>query len=144
MVTVGSMLAVRFMNSIHWRTCRHSFFQGCERPAYIGGRTCSKRRNKSSNARHPRGLRSTRSCSPFCSGGCLALHLESAEKPSKAFSFSAMFWMHCSSAPLGVLMPTTWKRKFAGTCANMWKCTVQRGAPQGTLRPSSCRFTSPS
>ena len=29
-------------------------------------------------------------------------------------------------------MPTTWKRKFAGTCANMWKCTVpEKVLPKG-------------
>ena len=35
------MLAVSFINSIHGRSCRHSFFQGCEWPAYIGGRSVS-------------------------------------------------------------------------------------------------------
>ena len=41
MVSIRSMLAVHFMNSIHGRTCRHSFFQGCEWLAYIGGRSVS-------------------------------------------------------------------------------------------------------
>ena len=41
MVSIRSMLAVHFMNSIHGRTCRHSFFQGCEWLAYIGGRGVS-------------------------------------------------------------------------------------------------------